>query len=174
MSEGWSPVRRFRLALGLFIIGLVLSGITAFPLLTEIRLLSDWLGVGGATSPAGHDGLIHWLLTVRFGLENMYAEYPWIAYGTDWLAFGHLVIALFFIGPLIDPRSSKSNLLVGVVACIAVIPLALICGAYRGIPLASRLIDCGFGIIGLVPLLYCLHLLPVIANPRAAEDIGHR
>ena len=146
----------------LFIAGLVASGITAFPLLWEVRLLTDLLGLGAASSAEGHAGLGGWLLTVKFGLEEMYAKHPWIAYGTDWLAFAHLVLALFFIGPLIDPRSSRGNLLAGIAACIGVIPLALIAGGVRGIPLASRLIDCGFGLAGLALLLYCLRLLPGI------------
>jgi len=30
-------------------------------------------------------------------------RYPFLSYGTDWLAFAHLIIAILFIGPLIDP-----------------------------------------------------------------------
>lgn len=152
--------------MALFIAGLVVSGVTAFPLLAEMRLLTQLLGLGGAASPAGHEGLSHWILTVRFGLEEMYAEHPWIGYGTDWLGFAHLAIALFFIGPLIDPPSSRGNLLAGIGACVGVIPLALIAGAVRGIPLASRLIDCSFGLIGLVLLVYCLRLLPRVEEER--------
>ena len=87
-----SPVRRFRIALGLFIAGLVFSGITAFPLRLEIRLITRLLGAGATPEPDGHGGLLCWLLTVRQGLEQTDARYPWMAYGTDWLAFGHLVI----------------------------------------------------------------------------------
>lgn len=142
-----------------FIVGLLVSGITAFPLLAEMRLLTSWLGLGAATSPAGHTGLAFWLLTVRFGLEDVYARYPWIAYGTDWLAFSHIVIALFFVGPLIRPAESRSVLYAGIVACVLVIPLALICGAIRGIPGYWRLIDCSFGLLGIIPLVYCWRLL---------------
>ena len=153
--------------MGLFIAGLVLSGVTAFPLLWEARLAADMLGLGDATSPAGHKGLAGWILTIRFGLEDAYAAYPWIAYGTDWLAFAHLAIALFFIAPLIDPPSSRGNLLAGMAACVGVVPLALICGQVRGIPFGWRLIDCSFGVIGFALLLYCLRLLPRIAEERA-------
>ena len=152
-------IRRFRMMMLVFIVGLVASGVTAFPLLAEIRLLTSWLGLGGATSPAGHTGLAAWILTVRFGLEDVYARYPWVAYGTDWLAFGHLVIALFFVGALIRPADSRSIIYAGIAACILVIPLALVCGAFRGIPGHWRLIDCSFGLFGLIPLLYCLRLL---------------
>jgi hypothetical protein len=133
--------------------------VTAFPLLHELRLLANLLGAGGIESPEGQSGLIFWIVTVRNGLEATYAEYPWVAYGTDWLAYGHLVIALFFIGPLIDPLTSRTTLYAGVAACLGVIPLALICGPIRGIPFYWQLVDCSFGVIGILPLLYCLRLL---------------
>lgn len=154
-----SIIFRFRLALGVFIVGLVLSGVTAFPLLLELRFLADLLGAGAIESPEGQSGLTLWVVTVRNGLEETYAEFPWVAYGTDWLAYGHLVIALFFIGPLIDPLSSRATLYAGMAACLGVIPLALICGPIRGIPFYWQLVDCSFGVIGIVPLLYCLRLL---------------
>lgn len=163
---------RFRISPGFFIVGLLLSGITAFPLLAELRLLTTWLGLGDATSATGQTGLAYWILTVRFGLEEMYVRFPWIAYGTDWLAFGHIAIALFFIEPWRRPAESRPVLRAGIAACILVVPLALICGAVRGIPLYWRLIDCAFGAIGVLPLLYCLRLLrhirmePLRGTPR--------
>ena len=160
-------IRRFRAALWLFIAGLVLSGVTAFPLVPELRLLTRVLGASSTPEPAGHGGLMFWLLTVRQGLEQTDARYPWIAYGTDWLAFGHLVIALFFVGPLIHPASGRGVLLAGIVACAGVIPLALICGPIRGIPFGWRLVDCSFGVLGVVPLVYCLRLLPQIEAAAA-------
>jgi hypothetical protein len=157
-----TPIFRFRVMMVLFIIGLVLSGVTAFPLLLELRILSSWLGLDGPALPASANALQTWIFTIRHGLESTYTSYPWIAYGTDWLAFGHLVIAGFFVGPLINPRTSRSVLYTGIVACIAVIPLALICGPLRGIPFYWRLIDCAFGVFGILPLLYCLKLLKQI------------
>lgn len=153
-----APTARFRIAMSLFILGLVISGATAFPLLTELRILHRMV------DPADSSGLGYWIATVRHGLEDAHIRYPWMAYGTDWLAFGHLVIALFFIGPLMNPRSSKANLYAGIVACLGVIPIALICGPIRGIPFYWRLIDCSFGVLGLIPLIYCLRLLPKIES----------
>lgn len=149
---------RYRIVLGLFIIGLALSGITAFPLLHELELLSRLLGIAPDAAPASLSGLQFWIATVRDGLRATYAAYPWVAYGTDWLAFGHLVIAMFFIGPLVRPVENAWVLWVGLAACAAVFPLALICGPIRGIPVYWRLIDCSFGVFGALPLLYCLHL----------------
>lgn len=163
-----APRARYRLVMSVFILGLVLSGVTAFPLLAELRLLTRLAGVGEATSPEGYTGLQQWLLTVRWGLEDTYARYPWNAYGTDWLAFGHIIIALFFIGPWIDPVRNVWVVKVGLAACVLVLPLALICGPLRGIPFYWQLIDCCFGIVGALPLLYCLRLtrqMERAANP---------
>jgi len=70
-------------------------------------------------------------------------------------AFAHLVIAVAFIGPYIDPVRNKWVITFGLIACAGVIPLALIAGQIRGIPLPWRLIDCSFGVFGAVPLLIC-------------------
>ena len=150
---------RHRFVLGLFIIGLILSGVTAFPLSRELDLLAGWLGLADHTPQTAPHALGFWILTVRDGLREMYAAHPWIAYGTDWLAFAHIIIAIFFIGPWIDPVKNVWVLQAGVIACLAVIPLALICGPLRGIPFYWRLIDCSFGVFGILPLLYCLRLV---------------
>jgi len=160
------PLFRVRAILTFFIIALIISGITAFPLETELNLLARMMGIGDAASPVGHEGLNNWILTVKFGLENTYAAYPWIAYGTDWLAFAHIVIALFFIGPMIDPWRNLHSLYAGVAACILVIPLALIAGPLRGIPFYWQLIDCSFGILGILPLLYIIHLTRTQLKPE--------
>ncbi|MBE7495972.1 MAG: hypothetical protein HS117_13590 [Verrucomicrobiaceae bacterium] len=154
-----NPVfRRYRIVLGIFITGLLLSGITAFPLVHELRWMASWLGITEHADYARHAGLARWIGFVWHGLEVTQAQFPFIAYGTDWLAFGHIMIALFFIGPWRDPVGNAWVLKTGLVACAAIIPLALICGEIRGIPLYWRLIDCSFGVFGAVPLLYCLRL----------------
>ena len=149
---------RYRLVLGVFIAALIVSGLTAFPLLHELELLAKFLGIPTTADPHSLTGLHFWIATVRDGLRDMHDAHPWLAYGTDWLAFGHIVIALFFIGPWRKPVANAWVLRIGLIACAAVIPLALICGPIRGIPFYWRLIDCSFGVIGALPLLYCLKL----------------
>jgi hypothetical protein len=146
-----SRLRIIRLVLVLFIIGLVLSGLTAFPLVWELRLLTSWFGHATAIG-SSFPGLAHWLSYVHEGLEFTGHEYPFLAYGTDWLAFAHLVIAVAFLGPLKDPVRNVWVVEFGMIACLLVIPLALICGSIRGIPFCWQLIDCSFGIFGLIPL----------------------
>jgi hypothetical protein len=92
---------------------------------------------------------------VRDALIDTNAKYPFLAYGTDWLAFAHLVIAVAFVGPLRDPVRNVWVIEFGMIACVMVIPLALIAGAARGIPIFWRLIDCSFGVFGIVPLRLC-------------------
>lgn len=130
-----------------FIVGLVISGITAFPQVTEVRWLAGILNADAAL-PASE--LRGWIGQVHAALERMDRDEPFLAYGTDWLAFGHLVIALFFIGPYRDPVANSWVYRVGLIACAGVIPLALICGAVRGVPFYWRLIDCSFGVFGAV------------------------
>jgi len=143
-------LRRIRIYLGIFIAGLVVSGVTAFPLETELRWL---LGLGFTQHlPAP---VLAWLERVSAALRVTNAQYPFLAYGTDWLAFGHLVIAVAFIGPFLDPVRNKWFITFGLIACAGVIPLALIAGPIRGIPFGWRLIDCGFGVFGCLPLLVC-------------------
>jgi hypothetical protein len=165
-------LRRIRLAVGIFIAGLVASGITAFPLLTEVELLTRMLGVDavGNTAPA-NGGLHFWIYTVREGLRATSRDYPFLFYGTDWLAFGHLVIALFFVPVLREPVRYRANVLCGLAACVGVMPVAFIGGAIRGIPLSWQLIDCSFGVGGFAVLIYALRLidrLPSTDSDQAA------
>lgn len=147
--------RRIRVLLCAFVIGLVLSGLTAFPLTWEVSVLARMLGAPDGTSAANYSGLTWWIVTVRNGLLETDAKYPFLAYGTDWLAFAHLVIASAFIGPLKNPVRNIWIIEWAMMACLAVIPLALICGPLRGIPFPWRLIDCSFGVVGIVPLWVC-------------------
>ena len=144
-------LRSIRLLLVLFVAALVLSGLTAFPLVWELRVLTAWCGEGTAIG-AALPGLAYWLTYVREGLETTGREYPFLAYGTDWLAYAHLMIAIAFWGPIKDPVRNIWVVEFGMIACLCVIPLAMICGSVRGIPLYWRLIDCSFGVIGIIPL----------------------
>ena len=150
-TEADGLLRKIRVLIGVFIVALILSGITAFPLLHELNLLARWLG---ADAPGHPDGGLHWWIrTVRDGLAETDARHPWMAYGTDWLAFAHLAIAVFFIGPWRDPVRNIWILHTGLIACVGVVFLALVCGPIRGIPLYWRLIDCSFGIAAF-PILW--------------------
>jgi len=138
--------RRIKLCLWIIIIGLVLSGITAFPLESELAALKAHLSPNGAMGK--------WIGTIYNAVKTTNAQFPWLSYGTDWLAFAHLVIAVVFIGPLRDPVRNIWVIHFGMIACIAIFPLAFIAGTIRGIPFFWQLIDCSFGVIGFIPLYF--------------------
>ncbi len=138
-----------------FIIGLVLSGVTAIPLATELEWLTKWFGLESQTSATTPSTLARWLLLTREALQDTAARHPMLFYGTDWLAFGHIVIAVAFIGALRDPGRNRWLFDFGLIACAMVIPFALIFGAVRDIPFWWRLIDCSFGVVGAIPLWFC-------------------
>ena len=131
-----------------FITALALSGITAFAIESELAwLIRVW--------PLQNGLLHHWLQTVYSAVKSTNEQYPFISYGSDWLAFAHLVIAIAFVGPLRDPVRNKWIIRFGQIACIAIFPLAFIAGPVRQIPLFWQLIDCSFGVVGFIPLAVC-------------------
>src|ERR1700739_4046993 len=87
--------RRIKRCLWMVITGLALSGITAFPLETELKFLSDHVSAAGTMGA--------WLHNTYNAVRLTNQQFPTLSYGTDWLAFAHLVIAVVFIGPLRDP-----------------------------------------------------------------------
>ena len=150
MHREQSLRRRIKLLTWLFIIGLVLSGATAIPLQGEMNLLVGFWGSNGESSETAR-----WLLRVRDALLQTQDRHPFLFYGTDWLAFGHFVIAIVFIGALRDPVRNRWLFDFGLIACALVIPYALVFGGLRGIPIWWRLIDCSFGVVGSIPLWFC-------------------
>jgi hypothetical protein len=131
-----------------FMISLFISGLTAMPVETELAFLSRCF------PPDTAIGL--WIDRVYTSLVDVNQRYPFLFYGYDWLAFAHFVLAILFIGPYRNPVRNKWVIEFGMITCILIIPFAFIAGHFRGIPLGWRLIDCSFGIIGLIPLAISL------------------
>jgi hypothetical protein len=135
--------------------GLILSGATALPIRTAAdsgaKLLGDDMS-GGGLLPAATSA---WLRTVRDGVRSTSERFPFLFYGTDWLAFGHFVIALVFVGALRDPVRNRWLYRFGMIAC-GLVPLwAAVFGSIRGIPPWWRAIDASFGIVGFLPMWLC-------------------
>jgi hypothetical protein len=165
-------LRRIRVCIAIVIVGLLLSGITAFPLQAEVHWLAQLLSSPSLQPFADSAGLLEWLQRVDTALTTNGAQYPFLAYGTDWLAFAHLVIAVAFIGPYIDPVRNKWVITFGLIACAGVIPLALIAGPIRGIPLGWSLIDCSFGVFGSIPLFLCRQSIAVLEQNRDQANLS--
>ena len=153
-----TPLRRLRLWLLLFRLGLVLSGLSAFPLNPELAFLAQHLP---DTNP-----FAHWIHRVHDALADTHARYPFLAYGTDWLAFAHLVIALAFLPLWNYPVRNRWLVTWGILCSLAVIPCALIAGQIRSIPFAWRLLDCSFGLLALIPLLAIRHQIHQLEQIR--------
>jgi hypothetical protein len=154
-------LRSIRIWIKLFIVALVASGLTALGVETQMYYLSAFF-------PSQTTIVGGWLWEVYAAVKDTNQRYPFIAYGFDWLAFAHLVIALVFIGPLRDPVRNKWVIQFGRIACCMVIPFALLASAYRGLPLWWSAIDCSFGIIGLIPLSICLKLINRLEKSQAS------
>jgi hypothetical protein len=163
------PRRAIHFWLSIFIAGLIISGVTAFPLETELRWTLSILNSPAVQPTAQTTHLLPWITRVHQALADTNARYPFLAYGTDWLAFAHLVLAILFIGPYRDPVRNQWVITFGLIACAAVIPLALIAGPIRGIPIPWRLIDCSFGVFGAIPLLRCQSLIASLEPPAPAN-----
>jgi hypothetical protein len=140
--------QKIRTMIVAFVALLILSGITAFPLEWELSVLTD-------LSKNGPEFFKEWAGRVYHAIKETNEKYPFMAYGTDWLAFAHIVIGVAFIGPMMDPVKNIWVIQFGMIACLMVFPLAFICGPIRGIPFYWRLVDCSFGAFGLIPLYSC-------------------
>jgi len=140
-------IRVIRKLLLFFMAALFLSGLTAIPIEYELTLLLKIFSSGSS--------LHNWLQKVLSAYQNVKYGTPFLIYGYDWLAFAHFILALLFIGPYRDPVKNIWVNEFGLIACVLIFPLAFIAGYYRGIPLAWQLVDCSFGVFGLIPLWIC-------------------
>ena len=146
-----ASLKRVRALLIFFMFGLVLSGLSAIPLRWELEIIEPLFGASSWFSnffPA----FSTWMNHIYEGVQNGYGQYPFLAYGTDWLAFGHVAIAVAFIGPLRDPFKNIWVVEFGMIICILVIPWTVMFGLTREIPFFWMLIDMSFGILGVIPL----------------------
>lgn len=150
-----------------FMIVLFSSGLTAIPLESELDFLSRCFPV--------HTPVGDWIDKVFLAIVDTNRKYPFLAYGYDWLAFAHFVLAILFVGPLRDPVKNKWVIEFGMIACLFIIPFAFIAGHFRGIPLGWRLIDCAFGVLGLLTLSICLFKIKALEKmTNETEYASHR
>jgi hypothetical protein len=131
---------------------LIISGVTALPLVMEVNILYQLMGQGTYLGDIWPE-MAAWLSIVHQGLNDVAVDYPFLFYGTDWLAFAHITIAVAFIGPLRDPVRNIWVVQFGMIACVLLVFLAMICGPVRGIPTFWILIDISFGVFGIIPLI---------------------
>ena len=163
---------RIRAILIFFAIALFFSGATAIPLRIELNILNSLIGIG---SPLDQfiPSLSHWISVVFEAINDLYDQYPFLIYGYDWLAFGHFVIALSFIGAIKDPIRNRWVVEFSIIACILLVPYALIMGQLRGIPIGWRVIDSLFGIVGIIPLVLVRKMILAVESDSLPEELNH-
>jgi len=145
-----------------FVILLALSGITAFPLQWELNSFAPYAHHLPTFAQT-------WFDKIHAALLHNGEHYPYLAYGTDWLAFAHIVIAVAFYGPYRDPVKNIWVIQFGMIACLMVFPLAFIAGHFRGIPMFWRLIDCSFGVGGLILLSWIYAKIKILERGQFQE-----
>ena len=74
-------------------VGLVVSGLTAIPIRTQFDLGARWFGADFTAGGWIPNFVAQWLAEAYRGVVAADGAAPFIWYGTDWLAFGHVVIA---------------------------------------------------------------------------------
>ncbi len=154
-----------RIWLILFSAALIASGLSAI----LARQGLQWLGplyVQGGILYQLWPSMAAWLSLVHGAVEETYDKYPFLAYGYDWLAFGHFIIAIPFLMAIRDPLRQSWVISYGIYACLAVFPFAILFGALRDIPFFWRGVDMMFGIGGILVLLILRHQM------KALEESG--
>lgn len=140
--------KKIRAAILLTIIGLVFSGLSAFPLQTELNVMLQFRQLLPSF-------LASWWDEVHEAISYTGQNYPLVLYGYDWLGFAHLLIAIAFFGPLRNPVKNQWVVEWGMISSGLTIVMALIGERFRDIPIFWSLIDAGIGIGAFVILWLC-------------------
>jgi hypothetical protein len=163
--------RRIRIATWMLIVGLVLSGLTAIPIQLQLDVARAALGPDMSWNGRLPSDVSEWLRTLDQGVQQTAQRAPFMFYGTDWLAFGHLMIAVVFVGALSDPVRNRWLFKFGVISSLAVLPWAAVFGPIRGIPVWWRFIDASFGVGAVIPAWLCYRWTGQIEQ-QGAHDAG--
>ena len=141
-------MQRAKWMLGIVCFGLLVSGITVWPAVPELR----W-AVRLAWGEGAPTGVLHsFVLQAIAGLESVEAHYPFLLYAHDWLAFAHIVLAILFAGAMRDPVKNIWIVQCGLIMCALVPVLAGICIPLRGLPWRWFWIDLAFAPAAALPL----------------------
>jgi len=155
-------LKRAKWMLGIVAFGLVVSGITIWPAVPELKIAVRI--VWGDSQPAG---VLHsFVLQAIEGLESVEAKHPFMLYAHDWLAFAHIVLAIMFAGAIRDPVRNVWIVQCGLIMCALVPVLAGICIPIRELPLVWFWIDFTFAPAAALPLW--------IALRNIRREVGNR
>lgn len=155
-SSASQLLTRIRLWTAFIMVGLVVSGLTAIPIRTQFDLGARWFGEDFTAGGRMPGFVARWLSHAYHGVVSADTSAPFIWYGTDWLAFGHVVIAIVFVGAWRDPVRNRWLFQFALIAGALVVPWAAGFGSIRGIPVWWRVIDSLFGLGAMLPAWLCL------------------
>ncbi|MCF8298194.1 MAG: hypothetical protein K9J13_11660 [Saprospiraceae bacterium] len=145
-------LKRAKLMIWIVVFGLFMSGVTVWPALFELKTAVRFIWGNVEATNSLHS----FLLQVIEGLESTGANYPYLMYAYDWLAFAHIVLAILFAGAIRDLVRNKWIIQCGLIMCALVPILAIICIPVRGIPFYWFWIDAAFAPAAAIPLWIAL------------------
>ncbi len=145
-------LKRAKLMIGIVVFGLLVSAITIWPAIFELKLAVRM--IWGDAEPTS---VLHgFVVQAIHGLEAMEANYPFMMYAHDWLAFAHIVLAILFAGAIRDPIRNIWIVQCGLIMCALIPVLAAICIPMRGIPWIWFCFDFAFAPGAALPLWIAL------------------
>ena len=103
--------------------------------------------------------LTDWFDKVNQAITETAEKYPLVLYGYDWLGFAHILIAIAFVGPLLDPVKNQWVVIWGMIASALTVLMAFIAEPFREIPFFWSLIDAIIGAGAFVVLWICNRLI---------------
>lgn len=162
-------LNRIRLALSWVIAGLILSGISTFPLQWETRLLNLWFGAESPFAWLAPD-LATWISHVHQGVEQTAQHYPFFLYGLSWLGFAHFAIALAMVGARQDPLNNRWLITWATLICLLCFPTVFIFGWLHNIPHIWSLVDCIFPLVAGILLVSAQIWLNDLSQSRATAQ----
>jgi hypothetical protein len=139
---------RIKAAIVITIIGLLLNGISALPLRTELKILLSYSNLLPQFA-------LDWWNQVNQGVLETSEKYNFMRYGFDWLAFAHAMIALVFLGPLRDPIKNQWVIKWGMIVAALSIVMAFGWERMRDIPVWWSFVDGGISYFAFVVLWLC-------------------
>src|SRR5580765_6075982 len=164
-----NPLKRAKIMLGIVAFGLFVSGVTVWPAIWELKTGVHFIWGDGEPT-----GVVHgFVVKAIAALESVKANYPFLLYAHDWLAFAHIMLAILFAGAIRDPVRNIWIVQCGLIMCALIPVLAGICIPIRGIPMCWFWIDFAFAPAAALPLWIALRDLRRVERLSKEPEQGH-
>ncbi|MCF7958786.1 MAG: hypothetical protein K9M57_10095 [Phycisphaerae bacterium] len=165
-SDQQKILRKIRIWLVIFFLGLLFSLHTVFFVEAESAFMAKHFGAG--TAMAERLPVVSgWVDKMHWSVSETYKAYPVMAYCMDWLSYACVIFAIFIIGAIKDPVRNIWVIQVYMLACILGALLPFVAGPFREVPLFWRFIDGSFGVMGFFILLFPYRLVRKIQDDQS-------